>query len=139
MVHETRDKDTIARVGGDEFVLILVDLDDRARLASIARRLIDRLEQPISFGGETCRISASIGIVLSNQRPGAETALLIGDADAALYEAKRAGRADFRFFESVPVKPGSDPAGLGRPKVVGGTEVRVERRQDNGNNSARSA
>lgn len=99
MVQETRDKDTVARVGGDEFVLILQDLNDRERLRSIARRLIDRLEEPIAYGRAQCQISASIGIALSDQRSAAEQDRLIGDADTALYAAKRAGRAQFQFYE----------------------------------------
>ncbi len=99
MVHETRDKDTVARVGGDEFVLILADLEDRNRVKSIARRLIERLQEPIPFGNDMCRVAASIGVALSGQRPRDEAGMLIGDADAALYEAKRAGRACFRFYD----------------------------------------
>lgn len=99
MVQETRDKDTVARVGGDEFVLILGDIDDRKRLQAIARRMIDRLEEPIRFGGDTCQVSASIGIALSNQHPAAQTAQLINAADSALYAAKDAGRGCFRFYE----------------------------------------
>ncbi len=99
MVQETRDRDTVARVGGDEFVLILNDIDDRRRLAAVARRLIDRLEEPIPFAGEACRVSASIGIALSSQRPDGQIEKLMDDADAALYAAKSAGRADFRFCE----------------------------------------
>jgi len=113
MVRETRDKDTVARVGGDEFVLILADLQDKTRLKSIARRLIDRLEEPIPFEGEPCQISASIGIALSAQRPRDEISQLVSDADEALYAAKRAGRACFRFFEPDKMRrlPGNaDPA-----------------------------
>lgn len=113
MVQETREKDTVARVGGDEFVLILHDLDDKTRLKSIARRMITRLEEPIAFGADICRISASIGIALSNQRPDHETVQLVSDADSALYEAKRAGRACFRFFEDTPPPGGPlNPDGL---------------------------
>lgn len=99
MVHETRDSDTIARVGGDEFVLILDGIDDRERLDRIASRLIARLEDPIPFQGQTCRVSASIGIALSGQRMDGELAKLVEDADTALYAAKAAGRGCHRFYE----------------------------------------
>lgn len=119
MVQETRDKDTVARVGGDEFVLILGDLEDRARLTSIAQRLISRLEEPIPFEGNTCSISASIGIALSSQRPESEIELLVGDADQALYAAKRGGRAGFRFFDpggTMQTREGDDQ-GRGHAEV----------------------
>ncbi|MEX0285541.1 MAG: diguanylate cyclase [Paracoccaceae bacterium] len=98
MVKETRENDTVARVGGDEFVLILSNIDDRTRLGSIARRLIARLEEPVMYGNEECRISASIGITLSNERDDDDIEQMIADADAALYAAKAAGRGCFRFF-----------------------------------------
>ncbi len=111
MVQETRDKDTVARVGGDEFVLILADLEDRNRVKSITRRLIERLQAPIPFGNDMCRVSASIGVALSGQRPRDEVAMLVDDADAALYEAKRAGRACFRFHDPDRVSPARNRAG----------------------------
>ena len=131
MVRETREKDTVARVGGDEFVLIFTNLVDRQRLKSIARRLINRLEEPIPFGGEVCNISASIGIALSNQRPVLDITQMAADADEALYAAKRGGRACYRFFEPspedlVPAMATPDPANQHTqpPKPV------VERRRD---------
>lgn len=98
MVEETRGDDTVSRIGGDEFVLIFNHLQDKTRLDSIARRLIQRLEEPIPFNAEMCRISASIGTVLSAQFDDADAAQLLHAADLALYSAKRAGRAAHHFF-----------------------------------------
>ncbi len=103
MVEETRDEDTVARVGGDEFVLIFRHLHDRARLDGIARRLIARLEEPIFFGKEVCRISASAGTALSSQFRAPDAAQVLNAADMALYAAKRAGRACHRFHR--PERP----------------------------------
>ena len=101
MVEETRDEDMVARVGGDEFVLVFDRLLDRARLARIARRLIDRLEEPIAFEGRSCRISASIGTVLSDMSADQDLAGLLHKADLALYASKRAGRACHTFFDDT--------------------------------------
>lgn len=65
MVEETREQDMVARVGGDEFVLVFDRLKDRPRLDGIARRLIRRMQEPVVFEGKSCSVSASIGTVLS--------------------------------------------------------------------------
>ncbi|TDK52359.1 diguanylate cyclase domain-containing protein [Antarcticimicrobium luteum] len=98
LVEETRREDTVARVGGDEFVIVFDNLTDRPRLQRIARRLIERLEHPMRFQGRTCAISASIGLALSVEEPGCAPEDLLHHADLALYAAKRAGRATMRFY-----------------------------------------
>lgn len=92
MVEETRETDTVARVGGDEFVLIFERLLDRDALDRIANRLIARLEEPIPFDGQICRVSASIGTALSGDFDSPAAAELLNAADMALYAAKNAGR-----------------------------------------------
>ncbi|MBU2961179.1 diguanylate cyclase [Citreicella sp. C3M06] len=106
MLELTRKSDLVARVGGDEFVLILSGLRDRTRLADLADRLIGRIEQPIEVDGDLCQVSASIGIAFNH--PDAtplETAEeLLERADEALYSAKRHGRAQHAFSVSEPEK-----------------------------------
>ncbi len=116
MVDLTRDDDTVARVGGDEFVLIFPGLSNRKRLDSLALRLIDRMERPIPFNGTTCRVSASIGLTFSG--PGKTEAELLEEADMALYAAKRAGRSCHRFFDG---KDGAASTAKPRRAVSGGT------------------
>lgn len=99
LVEETRSEDAVARVGGDEFVVVFDNLTDRPRLRRIAQRLIQRLEQPMQFRGRPCAISASIGIAPSVEQPDCAPAELLRRADLALYAAKRAGRATLRFFD----------------------------------------
>ncbi|MEL6595614.1 MAG: GGDEF domain-containing protein [Pseudomonadota bacterium] len=94
----TRAGDTIARVGGDEFVLLMQNLTDRPRIADIAQTLIAELEKPIRFNGQDCRISASAGTTISADYDDPQAAVMMDDADVALYASKRAGRACHTFY-----------------------------------------
>lgn len=98
MVEEVRESDTVARVGGDEFVLLFPGLTDHETLDQVARRVIDQLEVPIPFQGSDCKISASIGTVLSSDYTDPNAEELLADADIALYASKHAGRACHRFY-----------------------------------------
>ncbi|MEP5761660.1 MAG: GGDEF domain-containing protein [Litoreibacter sp.] len=95
----TRAGDLIARVGGDEFVLVFCDCVDMVVLDRIARRIIELLEEPILFEGQICRISASIGATLSSFYEHARINTMMNDADQALYISKDRGRARHTFFE----------------------------------------
>ena len=99
MVEETRAKDTVARVGGDEFTLILPDVDTEEMLLTVGTRLIERLEKPIIFQGQPCRISASIGTVWIREHQRARPKDILSDADTALYQSKNAGRARQTIFQ----------------------------------------
>lgn len=98
MVEEVRKDDTVARIGGDEFVLILAGIQNREILSRIASRLITRLEHPIQYRGQECRVSASLGIVLSVDYTSPTAQTMLGDADEALYPSKRQGRARHSFY-----------------------------------------
>lgn len=98
MVNETRDSDTIVRTGGDEFVLVFDRLTNRKRVDEICERLIQRLEEPISFNGQDCRISASIGATLSCDYKMPALEQMMEDADMALYEAKARGRGQHVIY-----------------------------------------
>ncbi|WP_299850196.1 GGDEF domain-containing protein [uncultured Roseovarius sp.] len=100
MVNETRSEDTIVRTGGDEFVLIFAGLTNRPRVSEIADRLIARLEEPIDFNAQTCRISASIGATLSCDYKMPALEQMMDDADVALYAAKDRGRGQHVLFDA---------------------------------------
>nr|WP_040607711.1 GGDEF domain-containing protein [Oceanicola sp. S124] len=102
MVDETRAGDTVARIGGDEFVLLFHNLTKRSCIEEIALRLIQRLEVPISFEGARCRVSCSMGTTLSTFYDQPRPEQLLADADAALYASKKSGRAQHRFFRPEP-------------------------------------
>lgn len=92
-----RASDTLARVGGDEFVLVQPDLSDRSGAMIIAQKLIDVLTEPFFVQGNRIDIGASIGITVfpdDATRPD----LLLRNADIALYRAKRGGRGQYRCY-----------------------------------------
>ncbi|MGB3554168.1 MAG: diguanylate cyclase [Jannaschia sp.] len=90
---EVRGDDMVARVGGDEFILVFADCTDTDLMRSIADRIIDRLEEPIAWKGGECRISGSIGITMSHFYDRPQPDELMSDADQALYASKNAGRS----------------------------------------------
>jgi len=89
----------VSRRGGDEFTVLLIGLRDHVEAAAVARRIIERIEQPIRIDDHEVYISASIGIALY---PGAATDKdeLLRNADLAMYYAKDHGKHTFQFFEA---------------------------------------
>ncbi|HTX30450.1 MAG TPA: GGDEF domain-containing protein [Solirubrobacteraceae bacterium] len=85
--------DTVARLGGDEFVVLCEPVDEESAIA-LGRRLQTAIELPVSTGGTTHELSASIGIALSPAHPEA----LLENADSALYRAKAHGGGRIEVF-----------------------------------------
>ncbi|MGV6858683.1 MAG: EAL domain-containing protein [bacterium] len=92
-----RDQDVIARVGGDEFMLLLEGVNSSSDAALIAQKLLDSLTAPFQVDGQFLYLSSSIGISIF-PRDGDDAAELVKNADSAMYEAKREGRDGYRFF-----------------------------------------
>jgi len=93
-----RDSDTVARLGGDEFVLLLEDVSDIAACAALAHRLVRDLAEPIVLDGKPQHVSASVGIAVYPEHGPGER--LMGNADTAMYAAKRAGGNTYVVFQS---------------------------------------
>ncbi|WP_183745207.1 EAL domain-containing protein [Rhizobium sp. BK196] len=91
-----RDSDVVARIGGDEFVILSFDVGDK-EMAELAGRVVEEMRQPIDFQGFSCRCGVSIGIALASGIHVDARKVLI-NADIALYRAKSLGRNRFEFF-----------------------------------------
>jgi len=98
-----RESDTIARIGGDEFVVLQPIADGPADAADLARKLLGALQEPVVAGGQSFSVRTSIGIALYPQdAQGVEE--LLEAADRALYRAKHAGRNRWFFAEDVTAR-----------------------------------
>lgn len=97
LAKNVRGSDIVARIGGDEFVIVAMDASDPKAMAVLATRIIEEMRQPIDFQGFSCRCGVSIGIALASGVHVDARKVLI-NADIALYRAKSMGRNRFEFF-----------------------------------------
>jgi diguanylate cyclase (GGDEF)-like protein/PAS domain S-box-containing protein len=100
--------DSVARIGGDEFAVLLTSVDEPAEAAVVAERLLEQITAPIDVAGRHLSLTASVGIALGSC--GAE---LLKQADAAMYRAKANGDADYAFYDDE-----LDQAALNRFKRI---------------------
>ena len=92
-----REEDTVARHGGDEFVLLLNDQNGRESVTQVVRRVIDKLSQSVVADGQEIATTCSIGVSLYPE-DATEAAGLLKSADAAMYRAKQQGKNSFKFY-----------------------------------------
>ncbi len=92
-----REGDTVARQGGDEFIVVLPDISQTEHAAQIAQKILSSLSEPIWLEGREFHSSASIGISLFPDN-GMTVELLLQNSDAAMYHAKHLGRGTYQFF-----------------------------------------
>ena len=92
-----RDNDTVARMGGDEFTIILSDLNTAEDAGLIARKVLESIAQPMCLKGHDIISGGSIGIAVAPD-DGDDQETLIANADIAMYHAKNKGRGNFQFF-----------------------------------------
>jgi len=93
-----RAEDTIARLGGDEFVLLMTGQHDRLEVERLAERIQCALRSPFLLEGRSVVVTASMGIASSSAAGTGEAGDLLRDADTAMYQAKRSGKARFEVF-----------------------------------------
>jgi diguanylate cyclase (GGDEF)-like protein/PAS domain S-box-containing protein len=99
LAEATREDETLARIGGDEFVVVLEEVPDPESALAVAERLHQALRQPFRLDDQEIFVSASVGIAMG---PGGERSAedLLREADTAMYRAKTRGRAQTRVFDS---------------------------------------
>ncbi|HSG24440.1 MAG TPA: EAL domain-containing protein, partial [Azonexus sp.] len=95
-----RGADTLARLAGDEFVMLLEGMGNAEAASGIARRVLSALAPPINAGGRDIDVAASLGLALYPD-DGNDIETLLRNADAAMYAAKAAGRNTFRFYDEA--------------------------------------
>ncbi len=94
-----RPVDTLSRFGGDEFTLLLEEIEDQTAVEQVASRILEALQRPFMLDGHEILVGSSIGIMLGDAAcRNADQALL--DADVALYEAKRQGKNQYVVFDA---------------------------------------
>ena len=100
-----RGEDTVARLGGDEFAIILHEIAHSDDAAAVARKVLGTLSEPLPFGKDTYRITASVGISIFPDDAKRQDGLLRA-ADAAMYRAKESHSGDYQFHDRASASGG---------------------------------
>lgn len=95
-----RESDTVARMGGDEFVILLPIIDDENDVKSVADKILEAIAKPIKVEKLNLHVTCSIGIAIY-PRHGKDEKLLVINADMAMYQAKKSGKNQAKFFDET--------------------------------------
>jgi diguanylate cyclase (GGDEF)-like protein len=98
LLASVRTSDTVSRIGGDEFVVLLSEVAHAGDAGVKAGKILAALSTPLEIDQHNLRVTASIGVT-TYPEDGQETAMLIKNADLAMYQAKENGRNNYQFFE----------------------------------------
>ncbi|MCG8038747.1 MAG: EAL domain-containing protein [Candidatus Thiodiazotropha taylori] len=96
-----REGDTIARIGGDEFIAVLPDLTEHTDCIPLLERLLTAVSTPVDIDGITLQVSASIGATFYPQAEATDADQLLRQADHAMYQAKQSGKNRFKLFDQI--------------------------------------
>jgi diguanylate cyclase (GGDEF)-like protein/PAS domain S-box-containing protein len=99
LCENVREGDTVARIGSDEFVVVLENISMVEAISVIASDLLNAVAEPIKVGAVDLTVSTSIGVSVY-PKDGADNVMLLKNADLAMYQAKQAGPGTFRFYSS---------------------------------------
>lgn len=96
--------DTVARVGGDEFLVVLTELAHAKDAEAVARKIVATIAEPYIYGKESLTIGASVGIsICTGACRDADIDRLIKEADEAMYSIKKTGKNGFAFFDPTVI------------------------------------
>jgi len=109
LLASVRAEDTICRMGGDEFTVVLDSVNERGDAERVAEKIIAIMRQPFMFDGHEFRVSTSVGISLFPD-DARDSHGLLRAADAAMYLAKQSGKNDYRFLPGNPAAPATHHA-----------------------------
>jgi diguanylate cyclase (GGDEF)-like protein/PAS domain S-box-containing protein len=101
-----RESDTLARIGGDEFVAVLVDLGSAEDCIPMLKRILAAAADPVSFGDSPLQVSASLGVTFYPQQEEIDADQLQHQADQAMYQAKSHGKNRYHRFDATQKCPG---------------------------------
>ncbi|MBV5297087.1 MAG: EAL domain-containing protein, partial [Rhodoferax sp.] len=101
MKDSLREGDTLARIGGDEFVAVLIDLDGSSACLPLLTRLLAAAAKPVVLGDHVPQVSASVGVTFYPQAHEVEADQLLRQADQAMYQAKLAGKNRYHLFDAA--------------------------------------
>ncbi|MEM9742037.1 MAG: EAL domain-containing protein [Pseudomonadota bacterium] len=99
LTESVRNEDTVGRMGGDEFTVLLYDVQHSGDAGVVASKILKALSQPMQISGHDLIVSASVGVTIIPD-DGQSTEVLMKNADLAMYRAKERGRNNYQFFSS---------------------------------------
>jgi diguanylate cyclase (GGDEF)-like protein/PAS domain S-box-containing protein len=97
LTQTVRSSDVVARLGGDEFVILVQEVSESKQVATVARKILAAVVQPMTMQGQECRVTASVGICMYPADAQDEQALM-KNADIAMYRAKEDGKNNYKFY-----------------------------------------
>lgn len=95
-----RKSDNVARMGGDEFAIILRNIEDKTAVDNLVKKIHTVLQEAMHIGDNECKVGSSIGIAIYPEH-GKDSETLLRNADSSMYEIKRNGKGGFKFFEKI--------------------------------------
>jgi diguanylate cyclase (GGDEF)-like protein len=106
--------DTVARFGGDEFTVLLPDVESHRQAEAAASKVLAVLAEPLEIGNRTIEITASIGVAIA-PRASRDAVTLVHQADLAMYHVKADGRGGYRFYDPESILSGTRETAAAEP------------------------